>query len=148
MDTTSPPADTQETSEHQRAKCESTASNYSFSHTHTKHTKSHVKVQTNTTTLIFTSENLFSILQTEHDAQASQHQKSQLHDKEKKKFPPIVTTPEIIYLNVLTTLKQVIIADLSTTYTQKEIRFHFSSYWAQLLQTQDNRILHLSNSTE
>jgi hypothetical protein len=64
MDTNPPPANTQETSEHQTAKPVTTAPNDSFPHPE-KYAKSHVKSHTKTTTLNFTSENPFSILRSE-----------------------------------------------------------------------------------
>jgi hypothetical protein len=68
MDTSSPPADTQETSEYQTAKRVNTTSNCSFSRPK-KYIKSHAKYQKRSTTSNFTSDNLFSILQAEYDAQ-------------------------------------------------------------------------------
>jgi hypothetical protein len=87
MDTTPPPADTQETSEHDTAKCENSASSGSFSH-QKKYTKSHVKSQRKITTPKFTSENPFSILQTEHDAQTNATSETSITRQGRNKIPP------------------------------------------------------------
>jgi hypothetical protein len=96
MDTTAPLADTREMSEHQTEKRVSTAPNDSFSHTK-KYAKSHVKSQIKTTTPNFTSENPFSILQTEHDALTPTASAISTSGQEKKTFPPNITTSRINY---------------------------------------------------
>jgi hypothetical protein len=86
MDTTPPPADDQETSEHETAKRVSTSSNDSSSHPK-KYAKSHVKFLTKTTTPNSTSESPVSILQTEYDVQTTTPEISTTWLEKKKSLP-------------------------------------------------------------
>jgi hypothetical protein len=82
MDTSPPPADTQETSEHEATKRVNTTSNDSFSH-QKMYVRSRVKSQTEVTTSNFTSE-IHARFFRPNTAQRLAHQKSELHDKKRR----------------------------------------------------------------
>jgi hypothetical protein len=143
MDTTPPPADTQETGEYQTVNSVSTASNDSFP-CPMKYFKSPVKSQTKTTTSNFIFENPFSIFQKEK--RIDYHDIRHFNCTVAKEETPNCHYIKINYLNVLKGLYHRYIINLFTTTNSIPllIRRRLQD-WIQLLQIQQNRIVYLSN---
>jgi hypothetical protein len=122
MDTSPPPADTQETTEHQTEKLVSAASTDSFSPPK-KYTEFHDKSQAKITTPNFALkiQSRFFRPNTTTTSETSTTRKG------KNESPPSYHYIKIDYFNVLEDLRQVITVDISTTYVQRGIRFYFSS---------------------